>query len=136
MVNAPGGDLDGFWREHDDPRAEDNDLLRPLLEGGGYWVDYGGTNNMTSRLRRNPRRHLIRQYTDRGRLLNPGRTLDNRPYRVSFSQVEGFVEYRIDDSVVFSAFDPEPYTSGHVGVRAFCAPVEIRGLDVWSVVTE
>ena len=93
-----------------------------------YWVDFGGSNNTTTRLRKNPSRHLMRQYTDPARLLEPGHV-----YRISTVQIHGFVEFWVDGSPMIRVFDPHPLTRGHAGVRAFCSDLELRDLQVWRI---
>lgn len=93
-----------------------------------YWVDMGGTNNATTRLRRNPGRRLVRQFTEPARLLQRGRT-----YRFTVAQHGHFVEFHVDGEPWVRTWDPEPHTAGHVGFRAFVSDLAVSKLEVWRV---
>lgn len=102
--------------------------LKMLLPLSFYWVDFGGTNNVTTRLRKNPFRHLMRQYTDRARLLRPDHT-----YRITALQHDHAVEFWVDGDPMIRVWDPTPLRHGHVGVRAFCSDLELLGLSIWRI---
>jgi len=122
MIDQPGGDIFEFMRKLPNA-ALSNYLPVPL-----YWVDFGGSNNVTTRLRKNPNRQMIRQFTDRPRLLQRDRT-----YGVTCVQLDSIVEFWIDGACWIQAFDPEPLTSGYVGFRAYIADMKIEELKVWRI---
>ncbi len=120
MIDKPDSDLFEFMGTLPDA-ALSHYIPIPL-----YWVDLGGTNNVTTRFRRNPGRHLIRQFTDRPRLLDRDRT-----YRTSTVQNGNISEFWVDGKRWIQAYDPDPITSGHIGFRAYVADLTIRDLKVW-----
>ena len=122
MLDEPGGDLPETLAGLPDPS------LARLMPLPFYWVDMGGTNNQTTRLRRNPDRHLRRQFTDRARLLDRDRT-----YRVTLVQNGHFAEYWVDGEPWIRLRDSEPLAEGHVGFRAFIGGLEISELRVWRI---
>ena len=117
--------LDSFLERNS---AEGNASLRTLVPHPFYWVDFGGTNNVTTRLRKNPNRHLMRQYTDRARLLAP-----DRIYSISTVANGEFIEFYVDGEPMIEVFDPHPHRRGHVGVRAYVADLEIFALSVHRI---
>jgi hypothetical protein len=125
MIDHPEGDLEGFLA---DRTAKGDAGLPGLMPLPFYWVDFGGTNNVTTRFRKNPHRHMIRQFTDTSRLLARDRT-----YRVSSIQNGPFVEFWVDGSPMVRAHDPTPITSGHVGFRAYVADLMVTELKVWRI---
>lgn len=122
MMDHPGGDLPGYM--HGLPDAERGHYLALPF----YWMDFGGTNNVTTRLRRSPNLRMIRQFTDPPRLLERGRT-----YHVTLVQKGNSLEFWIDGERWIQAWDPEPYTSGFIGHRAFNSHLKISGLKVWRI---
>ena len=127
MADSPNGDLLDLLEEQN--RTGDASL-KMLLPCPFYWVDFGGTNNNTTRLRKNPYRHLMRQYTDRPRLLAPDHT-----YRITVVQYGEFLEFRVDDKPMIRCRDPHPHIAGYIGVRAFVADLELTGLEVYRART-
>ena len=125
MAQHPSADLLDFL---DRQTAQGKADLRMLLPCPFYWVDFGGTNNVTTRLRKNPQRHLMRQYTDAPRLLARDHT-----YQITVVQNNGFVEFWVDGEPMIRIFDPEAIETGRVGIRAYCADLEISGLSVWRI---
>ncbi|MBT4822151.1 MAG: hypothetical protein HON70_40970 [Lentisphaerae bacterium] len=123
MLDCPDGELAEFLAE------QEGASLGNLTDLPFYWVDFGGTNNVTTRLRKNPRRHMIRQFTDRARLLER-----DRSYRVSVVQNGHFVEFWVDGKRWMAAYDPDPHSAGHVGFRAYCADLRVESIEVWRVV--
>jgi len=122
MIEHPEGDLSAYLAK------QTSASLGNLVDLPFYWVDFGGTNNVTTRMRRNPRRHMVRQFTDRARLLERGRT-----YRVSVVQNGHFVEFWVDGERWIAAHDPDPHEAGHVGFRAYCADLKIENIEVWRI---
>jgi len=122
MIDRPEGDLFDYMRGLPDAQLGNYTPL-PL-----YWVDFGGTNNQTTRLRRNPGRHLIRQFTDRPRLLER-----DRAYRITTVQNGDAIEFGVDDEPWIVARDPDPLTCGHMGFRAFVADLKVSELKVWRI---
>ena len=122
MVDKPGGDLSAFMQAL--PDAE----LRHYVPLPLYWVDFGGSNNVTTRLRRNPGRRLIRHFGDRARLLERGRS-----YAITLVQNGTFVEFWVDGQPWIQTHDPQPLTSGHVGFRAYIADLKIGDLRIWRL---
>jgi hypothetical protein len=114
----------------DEQTAAGNASLQMLLPLPFYWVDFGGTNNVTTRLRKNPYRHMMRQYTDRDRLLRK-----DHVYRTTAVQNGNHIEFWADGSPIIRVVDPTPLTEGHVGVRAFCSDLELFALRVWRIET-
>ncbi len=125
MADRIEGDFFGYLEEL---TSQGTASLLKLLPCPFYWVDFGGTNNVTTRLRKNPYRHLMRQYTDPPRLLERGRSYD-----VTAVQNGRFVEFLVDGKPMIRQVDEDPLTEGHVGVRAYCADTELLSLRVWSL---
>jgi len=125
MLDRPEGDLFGYLESKTEAGEAGLNILLPIPL---YWVDLGGSNNVTTRLRKNPGRHMVRQFTDRPRLLERDRT-----YAVTVVANGHFIEFWVDGQPMVQFYDPHPLTAGHVGVRAFCADLEISGLKVWSL---
>jgi len=122
MIDKRDGDLFEYMR------GLPNASLRNYLPLPLYWVDLGGTNNKTTRLRKNPGRHLIRQFTDRARLLDR-----NRSYRITLVQNGNVLEFWVDGKCWIQAYDPSPLTAGYVGFRAYCADLTISNLKIWRI---
>jgi len=122
MVHKPDGDLMEYLANL--PDASLGNLMPLSL----YWVDMGGTNNKTTRLRKNPHRQMVRQFIDPPRLLERDRT-----YRITLVQNGHFIEYWVDGEPWIRFYDPEPIVSGHVGFRAFCADLQVTGVQVWRI---
>lgn len=122
MMDRPDGDLLDYMRALPDAELS-NYVPLPL-----YWVDFGGTNNITTRLRKNPGRHLVRQFTDRARLLQRDRT-----YRIVTVQNASMLEFWVDGEPMIRAWDPEPLTRGHVGFRAYVTPLRVSEMTVWRI---
>ena len=120
-TSDPSSVLEGLG----EPRSAGLNILLPLPF---YWVDFGGSNNVTTRLRRNPHRRLVRQFTDAPRLLQR-----ERSYRISVAQNGRFAEFWVDGRPMMRVFDPHPLTAGHVGFRAFCAGLRVEDLKVWRI---
>jgi hypothetical protein len=102
--------------------------LGNLMPLNFYWVDFGGTNNVTTRLRKNPHRHMVRQFTDRARLLARGRS-----YRITLVQNGSFVEFWVDGKPWVRTHDPYALASGHIGFRAYIADLKVQDLKVWRI---
>jgi len=125
MIDRPDGGFSEFLRE----RNERGDAgLQGLMPLPFYWVDFGGTNNVTTRMRKDPHRHMIRQFTDRPRLLERDRT-----YGITCVQNGRFVEFHVDGEPMVRAYDEHPLTSGHVGFRAFITDLKVESLKVWRI---
>lgn len=125
MIDKPDGGFVEFLTQ----RSQAGDAgLGGLMHLPFYWVDLGGTNNVTTRMRRNPHRHMIRQFTDPPRLLER-----NRTYRITCVQIDHHVEFYVDGKPWIQAHDAQPLASGHVGFRAYCADLRLEKLDVWSL---
>lgn len=122
MMDHPTEDLPTFMRNL--PDAERAHYL-PLPF---YWMDFGGTNNVTTRFRRSPGLRMIRQFTDPPRLLERGRT-----YRVTLVQHGKIAEYWVDDEPWIRAWDPEPLTSGFIGHRSFNSELRVSDIKVWRI---
>lgn len=125
MIDHPEGDLEAFLA---DRTAKSDAGLPGLMPLPFYWVDFGGTNNVTTRMRKNPHRHMVRQFTDAGRLLARDRT-----YRINTVQNGSFVGFHVDGAPMIQAFDPDPITAGHVGFRAYVADLLVRDMKVWRI---
>lgn len=122
MMDKPGGNLIEYMRSLPDAN------LGHYLPLSFYWVDFGGTNNATTRLRRNPHRRLIRQFVDPGRLLER-----NRSYRTTLAQNGNMTEFWVDGSPWIQTWDPSPLRSGHVAFRAFVSGLKVGGLKIWRI---
>jgi len=122
MIDNPGGDFPAFIAKLKNASLAN---LKPLPF---YWVDFGGSNNVTTRMRKNPHRHMIRQFTDRARLLERDRT-----YRITVVQMDHFVEFWVDGKRWIATRDPNPLTSGYVGFRAYNADLKIERLRIWRI---
>jgi len=122
MIDNPDGDLFAFFDE------QESASLFNFMHLPFYWTDFGGTNNVTTRMRRNPHRHMIRQFTDRPRLLKRDTT-----YRVTCVQNGNWTEFHVDGEPWIKAYDPHPLDSGHVGFRAYNADLRIEEVKVWRI---
>lgn len=125
MADAPA---EGFAARIEQLNREHCAELSGLFDLPFYWIDFGGSNNVTTRLRKNPGRQLVRQFDDRARLLER-----NRSYRLTLVQQHGFVEFWVDGIAWIRQYDASPLTTGHVGFRAFCADLEVRELCLWRI---
>lgn len=125
MLDRSDGDLFEFF---DAKTAAAEAGLNLLLPMPLYWVDFGGSNNITTRLRRNPGRRLVRQFTDRQRLLERYRS-----YRITTVQNGHFLEFWVDGELWIQTYDPVPLTSGYVGFRAYIADLKVEDLKVWRI---
>lgn len=122
MMNRPGGGLLHYLASL--PNAD----LQHYLPLSFYWIDFGGTNNTTTRLRKHPQRQLRRQFTDRARLLQRQRT-----YTIGLVQHGDWVEFWVDGTPWIQAFDPHPCQTGHIAFRAFVAALTITDLKIWRL---
>lgn len=122
MMDKPEGDLFEYMQTLEDAS------LNHYLPLPFYWVDFGGTNNKTTRLRKNPYRQMVRQFNDRARLLQRDTT-----YRITMVQNADIIEFRVDGQCWIQRHDPHPLTTGHVGFRAFIADVKLSELKVWRI---
>jgi hypothetical protein len=93
-----------------------------------YWVDFGGTNNKTTRMRKNPHRHMVRQFNDRARLLHR-----NKTYAVTMVQNGSFVEFWVDGECWIQRHEQHPLTEGHMGLRAYVAGLKLSSLKIWRI---
>ena len=125
MIDKPEG---GFFDFLNERSARGDAGLPGLMPLPFYWVDFGGTNNVTTRMRKNPHRHMIRQFTDGPRLL-----ARDKSYRIICVQNGHFVEFHVDGSPLVQAYDEHPLTSGHVGFRAYIADLKVESLKVWRI---
>jgi hypothetical protein len=125
MAGKPDGDLISYLDEQTSRQQSQLSVIVPL---NLYWVDFGGNNNTTTRLRKNPYRHMIRQFTDKKRLLQRSRSFD-----ITAAQNNGFVEFLVDGQPWIRSFDPHALEAGHIGFRAFCSDLELHSLKVWSI---
>ncbi len=122
MVDKPKGDLFHYLENLPDAGLPRLDQL------AFYWADFGGSNNVTTRMRKNPCRHLIRQFVDRPRLLER-----NRTYDITLVQNDSFIEYWVDGKPWIRSYDPYALKSGHMGFRAYLSDLRISDLKVWKV---
>jgi hypothetical protein len=122
MINHPDRDLFAFFDEQ--PSAS----LFNFMHLPFYWTDFGGSNNVTTRMRRNPHRHMIRQFTDRARLLKRDAT-----YRITCVQYGNWTAFHVDGEPWIQAYDPNPLDGGHVGFRAYNADLRIDEIKVWRI---
>lgn len=134
VMNEKAGDrlsdLNCFWMASD-PNA--SDIWKNLNQRGGkfvnsyalqlYYLGYGGNGNTTTRFRRydgnrdgieNPdaRPKILRQYTDKGNLLEP-----NKWYHIKIVTADGKTEYYIDGKRLVDYRDPNPLRKGWFGFR-------------------
>lgn len=122
MMEHPDGDLFEFMR------GLDSASLLNYMELPFYWVDFGGTNNLTTRVRKNPHRHMVRQFDDRPRLLKRYHTYD-----VTMVQNGHINEFRVDGECWAQWWDPAPLTEGYIGFRAYVAGLRLHELKVWRI---
>jgi len=124
-----------FWLASDPRHPDDffadtatrsaNPSLHSYLPLRYYWVDFGGNNNTTTRLRYNPLRQLIRQFTDAPRLLKRDRT-----YRITIVANGPHQEYWCDGKRWARFYDDDPPRAGRIGFRAFVADHRISNLRI------
>ncbi|MFW6437557.1 MAG: DUF6250 domain-containing protein [Armatimonadota bacterium] len=122
MMDNPDGDLFEFME------GLESASLMNYIELPFYWVDLGGTNNLTTRLRRNPHRRMIRQFDTRPRLLKRYHTYD-----VTMVQNGHVLEFWVDGERWVQAYDPTPLSEGHIGFRAYVAGLKLHDLKVWRI---
>jgi hypothetical protein len=122
MMDHPSEDLPRFMKNL--PDAERGHYL-PLPF---YWMDFGGTNNVTTRFRRSPGLRMIRQFSDSPRLLERDHT-----YKVTLVQNEQTVEFWVDDEPWIRAWDPQPLSEGFIGHRSFNSELRVSSLKVWRI---
>jgi hypothetical protein len=123
MLDRPEGDLAGYLLSLPDAKFANWTVSLPV-----YWMDFGGTNNMTTRLRKSPGRRLLRQFTDRRRLLRPGASYD-----ITLVQNGHWIEYWVEGEPWIRMHDPRPLTEGHIGFRAYLADLKIEQFKVWRI---
>ncbi len=122
MMDHPDEDLPDFMRGL--PNA-----ARPHYDPVAfYWMDFGGTNNVTTRLRRSPHLRMVRQFTDEPRLLRRDTT-----YQITLVQNGSTFEFWVNGEPWIQAHDPEPLTSGYLGHRSFNSELKITGFQVWRI---
>ena len=122
MMDKPGGDLPAHMEGLPDAG------LGGYMPLPFYWVDFGGTNNKTTRMRKNPHRHMVRQFHDRARLLQR-----NKTYEVTLVQNGSFVEFWVDGECWIQRHEQHPLTEGHVGLRSFVAGLKLSSLKIWRL---
>jgi hypothetical protein len=122
MMDHPEESLPEFMRRL--PNADRTHYL-PLPF---YWMDFGGTNNVTTRFRRSPGLRMVRQFSDRERLLERDRT-----YRITLVQNGHEVEFWVDGERWIQVWDPAPHQTGYVGTRSFNSQLRLSRLDVWRI---
>ncbi len=122
MMDKADGDLFEYLK------SLDNASLRNLMEIPFYWVDFGGSNNVTTRFRKNPHRWMIRQFQDRPRLLER-----DRIYQITLVQNGNLTEFWVDGDPWIRAYDPDPLRSGHIAFRAFIGDLKVESLEVWRI---
>lgn len=114
------GPRDFFNEPHYDPG------INVYTDLQGYWIDFGGNGNTTTRLRRLPYRQLLRQSIKREDMLKPQFT-----HRIEIVCAGEIIQFRVDGRTVLDCVDRNAYTSGHFGVLGFVRPVEIRKLRIY-----
>ena len=122
MLDKPDGDLVEYMEGLPDGS------LSHYMPLPFYWVDFGGTNNKTTRMRKNPDRQMVRQFSDRARLLDRGKS-----YQVTLVQNGNVIEFWVDEERWIQIYDPTPLSSGHVGFRAYVAGLTIGELKIWRI---
>ncbi len=122
MLDKPEGDLVEYMEGLPDGS------LSHYMPLPFYWVDFGGTNNKTTRMRKNPHRHMVRQFSDRARLLDR-----NRSYQVTMVQNGNIIEFWVDGERWIQLYDPKPLVAGHIGFRAYVAGLTISQLKIWRI---
>ncbi|MFO7946823.1 MAG: DUF6250 domain-containing protein [Armatimonadota bacterium] len=122
MMEHPEADLFQYMQE-----LETASLFN-YIELPFYWVDFGGTNNQTTRFRQNPHRHMIRQFDSRPRLLKRYHTYD-----ITMVQNGNIVEFWVDGERWIQTWDPTPLTEGYIGFRAYVAGLAVHDLKVWRI---
>jgi hypothetical protein len=122
MMDRPDGDLFEFMQQ-----METASLFN-YMELPFYWVDFGGTNNLTTRTRRNPQRRMIRQFDTRPRLLKRDHTYD-----ITMVQNGNTLEFWVDGERWVQAWDPDPLDEGYIGFRAYVAGLAFHDLKVWRI---
>ena len=122
MMSKPEGDLFEFMK------GLENASLAHYMSLPFYWVDFGGTNNQTTRLRRNPHRRMVRQLSTRAHLLKRDHT-----YKVTLVQNGHVGEFWVDGERWIQFRDPQPHSDGCIGFRAYTASLAVHGLKVWRI---
>jgi len=93
----------------------------------GYWMDWGGNGNKTTRLRRLPYRQLLRQSIDPSDQLKP-----NHIHKVEMACAGKVLRFRVDGRDLIACVDPMPYDSGHFGMLGYVRGTKIRKFRIWQ----
>ncbi len=112
--------FDFFIRKHYDERHSVYGDLQ------GYWLDWGGNGNRTTRLRKLPYRQLLLQSIAPEDQLKPGRI-----HAVEMLCADSELRFSADGRVILQCFDLTPYRSGHFGMLGFVRATEIRNFKVY-----
>ncbi|SHE54219.1 hypothetical protein SAMN03080594_101564 [Arenibacter palladensis] len=118
-------DLNCFWMAKD-PENLDNLFANSEKRGGKfsnydglrlYYMGVGGHDNSKTRFRRylgNGDRPLLPEHdlSESKYLITP-----NKITKIKIIAYNGIIQYYRDDQCIINFYDPQPYTSGHFGLR-------------------
>jgi hypothetical protein len=111
--------FDFFCRKHYDWR---HSVYGDLT---GYWIDWGGNDNATTRLRKLPYRQLLRQNVASEDQLQP-----DHCHAVTIICAGNRVRLIIDGRIVLDGHDLQPPAGGHFGMLGFVRGNRIRNFRI------
>jgi len=112
--------FDFFGKQH---YNRENSVIRDMDQ---YWIDWGGNDNQTTRLRRSPFRQLLRQSLDGKDMLKPDHT-----HKVEILAAGHDVRLHVDGQPVLEYWDPSPLTHGHFGMLGFVRGSKLRNFRIY-----
>nr|MUH41342.1 hypothetical protein [Zobellia laminariae] len=137
-------DLNCFWMAQD--MEHPNDLFVNSEKRGGkfsnydnlrlYYIGVGGHDNSKTRFRRytgDGERPLLPEhdFTDKKYLIQA-----NKVTKIKIIAYDGIVQYYRDGERIIDFYDPNPYTSGHFGLRTVNNHMTIENFKVFSLKSE
>ena len=139
--NDQVSDINCFWMATDS-RVPGGDVLARPRSGAfadydelrTYYAGIGGNRNSTSRFRRYIGRRDDRPLLPRHDLSAPADLIaPNRRYRIRLVADGRRIALLRDGRTMFALDDPEPYTSGHFGLRTTKSHLRVRDLRIWRL---
>jgi hypothetical protein len=136
--NDEVSDINCFWMATDS-RVPSGDVLARSRSGAfadydelrTYYAGIGGNRNTTSRFRRYIGRRDDRPLLPRHDLSAGADLIEaNRPYRIRLVAQGPRIELLRDGRTMFRLDDPQPYTSGHFGLRTTKSHLRVRDFRV------
>jgi hypothetical protein len=136
--NDEVSDINCFWMARD-PRAPSGNVLARRRSGAfaeydelrTYYAGLGGNRNTTSRFRRYIGRRDDRPLLPQHDLSARADLIEaNRPYRIRLIATGRRIALLRDGRAMFELDDPEPYSSGHFGLRTTKSHLRVRDFSI------